>query len=61
MVAILDFKRGKQLYDIVFNEGDKSWYINLKNLGLIKLEDDEIIAKAETQEELELLIPEYFL
>ena len=59
MIAILNFKMGKQVYEIVY-ERDRYWAV-FETIGRIELEEREILYRAETLEDLELIAPEYFI
>jgi len=59
MMAILNFKSGKQIYEVVY-ERDRNWIV-LPYVGRIELDEDDVLYIANTVEELEELAPEYFI
>ena len=56
MVALVNFKYIKDVVEIVF-EREKYWMVT-ETLGRIELKENEIIAVAETLEDLEKICPE---
>ena len=59
MIDVLDFKRGKQIYEIIY-EQNKYWVI-FKTIGKVELGRSEILYKANTLKELEKIAPEFFI